>query len=272
MDKFRIRGGDFIGIVIPGTILLFKFYLLFYGKYKKPIVPLTVADNVILFLVFIVLSYTIGIVLRLLSPNNPDKLSTILRIVVLRIKNWKNKNYKPHYGWHDKFPYFHWFIEEERHHMPEISHVFDKFAEREDIKNEIAELYGEKNGTKSPSSFKMNYKDFMNYCKLFVMHNSVSLGEEVLFAEGLSRMICGIFYSSSLSILLDIIAVLTGKGSSFPNFYLLFITNLVLCAIVIWGTRQIRVKEATIIFSSYGLLINQAENEKKEKSPQPKKD
>ena len=119
------------------------------------------------------------------------------------------------------------------------------------------------------SEYPMDFspKDFLNYCKLTVINKSPLLGEEILFAEGLSRMFSGSFYAFMYSILI-LIGYQTFKYKSVliafqrlfgdelgPNT-LLLIGNVMLLLIITWGIRHVRIKESTTIFASYCIVMD----------------
>jgi hypothetical protein len=252
MDKFKIRGGDFIGIFIPGTILLLNIYLSF-SDLKSVFCKqqITMSENVIIFLMFFILAYTVGVALRLLPPDLPDWLSSLMHRKLKEIN-------KPPRGLLNRFPYFVWFMEEARYSMPDICNYFDKFdnllnpdIEKRNLKKQSFERDISKKD--SIDNKVVRYKDLVNYCKLYVIHESNALGEEVLFAEGLSRMVSGLFYS----ILISVIPILFSG-----NRMMLILPNAILFVIIIWGTRQLRVKEVSIILSSYGIILKLIENSK----------
>jgi len=233
MSRFQIRGGDFIGIIIPGIILLFNIYLLFYHNIESSlhsvlgITPMYLKEDILSFLIITIVAYIIGIMLRVLNPNFPDRISAIMRII------FKYKD--PHKGLRESFPYFIWFINSALHSIPINKKGFNHFV--------------------SYSDLTINHKIYVNYCKLFVMNKSEALGQEVLFAEGLSRMVCGISYSTLISLLLIIVALFSNSVSSLINIYVLLVTNVIMFIAITWGVRQLRVKEITTILLSYALLL-----------------
>jgi hypothetical protein len=111
----------------------------------------------------------------------------------------------------------------------------------------------------------MDCKHFLNYCKLVVMKKSQILSEEILFAEGFSRMVCGAFYACFYSL----VVLALYKIVVFHSFFIalnhfrqnigfdtiLFALNAVLLFIITWGVRHVRVKEAITVFLSFGIVM-----------------
>ena len=85
MNNFRIRSGEFVGIIIPGAILCLNLIVIFWNyfidrfKIFSQEKPFDVTENGLLFILFLIVSYIFGVVLRLLSPDIPDKISAKLR-------------------------------------------------------------------------------------------------------------------------------------------------------------------------------------------------
>jgi hypothetical protein len=331
LDKFRIRGGDFIGIIIPGVILLSNVYLIYWKNINDLLMSIfgtntfTLNENVIVFLIFLIIAYVVGIVLRLLSPDIPDKFSILIRLIatfnkigIKRINGVYNNtpnSYYPLRGFYQKFPYFTWFMEYIRKSMPDIFKFYNNYLDfvkapvKKNIKHtewltflspfivfgivdsifsiKIAFYSGigfftlinaaiclkgfsitkniNRNDYKDDYPDDKTSKDFLNYCKLVVLEKSSRLGEEVLFAEGLSRMVCGSFYAIVYSITVLVLRKISELGSlkqsfinliSQPGLYsILFGINLLLLFIIIWGVHHVRVKEAMTVFSAYGIVM-----------------
>jgi hypothetical protein len=330
MDKFRIRGGDFIGIIIPGVILLLNIYMIFWRSLNAFLLNVfgscsfTINENVIVFLIFLILSYVVGVVFRLLSPDFPDKIAIRIRLIAtfwkigIKTLNRDYNNtvgfYYPLRGFYQDFPYFTWFMEYIRKSMPDIYDFYEnnyaKYIELPKKKSfkyigwllftlpiivfvtfkfvstmrmaiclstgililsySIICLLGFSKTTKrddynDPYPDKKTWKDFLNYCKLVVLKKSNILGEEILFAEGLSRMASGSFYAIAYSIIILIfqrISMPVSIYTSFHNFFhqagpfsILFGINLLLLFIITWGTHHVRVKEAMTVFTAYGIVM-----------------
>ncbi len=343
MDKFRIRSGDFIGIVIPGIILCINLIAIYWEYFLNNFKiisgekPFDLMENGLLFLLFLILSYVIGVFLRLFSPDLPDNLSAKMRRIssvkergiTTIIK--KSNSFSPLRGYSQQFPYFNYFMEfvkpkgipgDTIFDDTEHTQLFGNFNIDLSLKSKLTEmktyinllihllpilcfiiissflslglscmisilsflfLYLTFIIIAKIESFKLKYdefdkpyppgfssKDFINYCKLVTIKKSSSLGEEILFAEGLSRMFSGAFYACLFSIVfLSIHQIFKYKSFwicvknlfniEIGTYTILLISNLLLISIIIWGIRHVRAKEITTIFTSYNIVMKDKE-------------
>lgn len=343
-DKPRFRVGDFFGIIIPGALLLANLYVLFGTKIvdvlKRPAgtEKLSIAQDVIMFVVFSVVAYSLGTLVRLLPPAFPDRVSAWSRMTwrccgrlsplywIHNARLPRKQLWEETVGLNESFPYLNWFI-----NCGPRAKYFPKYVFQEAGKD-VEEMCAQ-DSINSPKlnvrqvlawSIKalfltiilcvattrlmvivvgllayvvlvvgveflclkpaMNRRDekhvdsskaepfacpadhfyFFNYCKLVVADKSSALREEVLFAEGLSRMVIGITYSAFLSLFAIVmkkysdphlhqqtILSLIGDGNAEGTLLRL---NLLLSLGFVWGVHHVRVKEATTVFNSYAIV------------------
>ncbi|MBN2546579.1 MAG: hypothetical protein JXB50_12335 [Spirochaetes bacterium] len=173
MDKFKIRGGDFIGLIVPGIYLMMNIVLLFTNNisnisdfFKES----HIKEDIGIFFLFLVSSYIIGCALRLLSTDFPDRLSAQLRIYYKKIINIlkkiflnKNKNDIKNSslkGLKEKFPYFEWYLDT---CLTGLSNSAKKF---------FLSIYNEFKLSQK-TKFKINYKFFFNNCKIDVTAHEI---------------------------------------------------------------------------------------------------
>ncbi len=333
MNNFRIRSGEFVGIIIPGVILCLNLILIFWNyfidrfKILSQEKPFDLTENGLLFILFLIVSYIFGVVLRLLSPDIPDGISGCLRSISattqrgIKIVVKDAGSVFPLREYFQPFPYIKYFYEV--FNLKGIPNVkeFEKIKNKIDISNKsllksyksiikkainfllfssltviflvVISKYSLKNAVQkigiyaiAPLIFfiigllnfikiddenreypiKFSPKDFLNYCKLTVINKSPLLGEEILFAEGLSRMFSGSFYAFMYSILI-LIGYQTFKYKSAfialqrlfdnepgPNTFLL-IGNAILLLMITWGIRHVRIKESSTVFASYCIVM-----------------
>jgi hypothetical protein len=84
MERFRLRVGDVVGIILPGIVLLLNICIIipeitniFPTIASKPQFLL---NDVGLFFMFLVMSYIIGSALRIFTTTFPDILSRRIKI------------------------------------------------------------------------------------------------------------------------------------------------------------------------------------------------
>jgi hypothetical protein len=289
LDHFRLRIGEVIGYMLPGMAFLINIWILFIRNgniffYDKPGVNFSI-NEVGIIVVFIILSYIIGAILRIFTTDIPGKLSAGMRIIYKSIKilyiksrmnNSLNKKQMEKYKslkiiyerqieirdyYHQPFPFVLWFRDDYLKSLPkEINKIYDELFTELGLKNEQS---GANNDSVNVSSKKAkdifdirtsgfnNFTRFFNYLKLQVINSSSQLGEEILFAEGLSRMTCGMVYSGFYSILIISIYAIVSYASFNPAH--LFI-NIIICLIFLWGVHHIRFKEVTTVYEAYAII------------------
>ena len=108
-------------------------------------------------------------------------------------------------------------------------------------------------------------KDLINCCKLKTMQLSDNLRDEVLYAEGFSRMLSGLVYAVIISLVIMVSYKLQNVssisdirdilGSEVGLRKWLVIVNMMLLFVSTWGVHQARVKEVCIIFESFALVV-----------------
>jgi hypothetical protein len=247
LDKFRLRLSDFIGIILPGIIFLLNIYLIFKDElniYTSTIFSQnSTIKEVGLFFVLIVISYVIGSAFRIFKTILPDYFSRKMRTLVIKViivffkisgKSELVKNYSGLVRrYKEPFPYYIWYKEGYLNCMPtSIKSIFEKHINEmyqnvtvsgTDLSSNKKRLYFGKDKHKSNNhenekalfQYSYKYHRFINFCKIEVFNYSSLLSEEILFAEGLSRMFCGMVFATFFSILLaiSIIVIPIGIGS-----------------------------------------------------------
>jgi hypothetical protein len=176
----------------------------------------------------ITFSYLLGIVLRLLRCEIPDRLSAVF----LRLTDRRT------YGG-----------ETERNR-----YAFDRFPFTRCMRTVCEDLM-------PPSVLQFfetvwvphDSKHFFNLCKLIVTSEDLKAAEEVYSAESLCRHISGMFYAlvaSVASMLALEIAILVSQGS--PSYLLMFVMVVYVVAIVaiLANFRFMRLKEVDTVFAA----------------------
>lgn len=229
MNLFQFRRGDFLGIIIPGAFLLTNIVLLI-GKMVElnlfedsfDITKNTAAVYAIMF----IFSYIFGIILRLIKPEYMEKMPPV------SMASFKD------------YPYIDWYFDEYKEAQPDSIVSFYK----DFLENEYGGVRSRLRGYKG--------KDFINFCKSFVIHKSDALRDDILYSEGLVRMISGMSWALFLSVI-----ILTGRTILVAIEGQSIILPIIIIVLYLLGTlyfkskiRRIRTKEVANILDSFALL------------------
>lgn len=176
MSIFRVGRGDFLGIFIPGAFLV--AHLIYAGR-GIDLIPIDESslfgvsiDSVVVLPLLFVVAYITGFMLRLIKPAKLEYIGLIVRRKSLSVA------YHP-YGY--------------------ISWMFDEYlAKGAKDSNDfyITLLNNQFNGDRK----RLMGIWFLNHCKLYVIHNSSSLRDEVIQSEGLVRFVAGMAAAFMFSI------------------------------------------------------------------------
>ena len=222
MNLFKFGRGDFFGIIIPGAFLLANIMYLFVPELNNE------KNNTAFYSLMLIISYIGGISLRLLSPD--------------WIENFPPQ-FKKHWG---EFPYIDWYLNTHLNGLPNSFSIFFKSL----IKNEF-------DGDATRIS-QTNGKDFINYCKTMICLKSNMLHENLLHAEGFSRLISGMSYALAICAILALYRIILSlfiQPTFIPWSYLsLFGIYLILCLFFKGHLRRGRAKEAVMVLEAYTLL------------------
>lgn len=254
MHIFKLGRGDFFGILVPGAFLIINMVIFLGGALielsAKLNLPSILNSDGLIYGILFILSYIFGICLRLISPNYMDRLSSLIWIffsLFISFKEWivsimkkeKKKFYqlsrkKIRLYW-QSFPYIEWFYD---YLLPRMPYSYEKF-----YLNLLEKEF--KNNREY-----MKRRFFFNFCKSYIIENSRELYDDMLYAAGLVRLICGMSYSLFFCIIIFIFA-------SFPYYAILYL-YLILFGVFIIKLRHTRVKEVLIIFEAFYLSVANA--------------
>ena len=294
MDFIKFSRGHFFGVIIPGIFLFFNIVLI-----NNELIAAYINDDIVkkfgsstpyFVTVFLILSYIIGILIRLLRPSPLEKLAfpihwSILKIdslfkllwkgiktIIKRIFKYKTKN-KPN----DKNNTHQAHIKQNAVDRGEIKEISNsKFYYQEfpylywffgtylnKVGYNYRKFYLE---TILLGEFKDNIntirtKNFFNNCKIYLLEKSKNISEEILYNEGLSRFISGLIYSFIISIIMVI--------PQFEKFETLFYIYVGLLLFSLYQLRSVRIKEMLAIFDAY-MMIRSEEVDKSNKEENSK--
>jgi hypothetical protein len=241
---FKFGRGDFFGIIFPGAFLIANFIYLYF-----PNIVQNEKSDTMLFIVMLILSYIAGILLRLLRPDYFETFPPEFGKDKVIIKD--NKEVEIGLG---RFPFIKWHLNTHLNHLPN--------SYRDYFKSYISKEFGD---DIPPIREKID-KDFVNYCKTVICMKSDSLYEEILYAEGLSRLISGMGYAlliCALLVLIKIYFIYTQSNVHIWPYVFLCIFYLMICLFLKLQFKRVRGKEATTVFEAYALLMKEEQNKKK---------
>jgi hypothetical protein len=175
------------------------------------------------------------------------------------LQDIRDKQYKIIECFKEPFPYFSWIKNDYLKSIPgTISKIFDEHIREFGLnigiinestqKQEVSKINPSKTEMLKYLAYNRRLR-LLNYCKLEVFNSSISLSEEILFAEGISRMTCGLVYATLFSILLVLFKAFFNSFNQ-PLFWI----NLILFSVFVWGVNPLRFKEAVTIFQSYAII------------------
>jgi len=235
MDKIPALGGarGIFEIFVPGTFLLLN---LSAAIYLWPFTFDPVSDKLTAMfantsaslVATITLGYLLGVVLRLLRCEVPDRLSAgFLRLT--NPQTYGGETAKNRWAY-ERFPFTERLNDVCRELMP--SNVL-KFYEA--------------------VWKKRSSRHFFNLCKLVVASEDPKAAEEVYSAEALCRHISGMFYALAASMVAMIsvnIAIWVSRGT--PSFVLTFVVLVYFVAIIVIlsNFRFMRLKEVDTVFAA----------------------
>lgn len=240
MDIFKFSRGHFFGTLLPGSFLLINIIfidpsVLGLLSFHNSIVLKDNQTSIII--VGFVISYVVGIFLRLLSPDVLERIAVVVRIPIeffrylyycVFKKKSETMSFKQKIGVvFQNYPYLNWYFDNYIKNYSTTQHK--KFYNKE-FKKDITKLKG----------------NFINSCKTFIYDYSSGITEEIMYTEGLIRFICGIIYS-----LLFILILL---GFHYSDMKEIFYFYLILLLVFLSRLRGIRVKEVLIILDGYMFL------------------
>jgi hypothetical protein len=238
MEIPRIGGARGIfEIFIPGSFLLLNVFGALFFCPSPEIVTLIkslLKNSGILIIVIICVGYLFGVMLRLFRTDRLDRISGLYMKLFYKEKDKTSDELKRTVS--DTFPYINWINDMSCKHLPEnVCNFFnDKWMN---------------------SDTKIHKKQFFNYCKTIIAAKDSNAYEEIYAAESLTRYVSGMFYSISLSLLLNIVVLVLNR------YYLgIFVLPIILVSCIyiliqfeiIRRFRMLRIKEVeTVFFASY---------------------
>jgi hypothetical protein len=227
MNFFKIEQGGFFGIMIPGALLYINVtYTISLFTNNISFLNNQSGFSVEMGLVGFVFSIVLGFVLRMFPYECSDWFRTL------------------------KFPYFNYYFNQKWNMFPKCFRDFyDKYVELnysnlkklDEISNKLAGANDEL------------AKFIVNNLKVKIFKESIDLKNEILYLEGVSRLIIGTLYALVLSVMLiTSLLVLKWEHSSENIFDLILIACYIILIIIIYiRLPTLRGKEVRTILEAF---------------------
>ncbi len=252
MNILKLGRGNFFGIIIPGSFLLFNALVIYSEIVVSKAQLLDIqewkgkgADIVF----FFIMSYVIGIGLRLISPKYLEWVAAIIKIsfkfswAIVRGKKvgtFRDMLKDLYLKYAEPFPYMSSFYSNQIKLVRKATRDFYTDLLENEFDNTLE---------------NMNNSIFINDCKTCIRRGSEALADEILYNEGLVRFLSGVVYAMALTIALF---GLSGIGSFVIYVY------MAVAVIFLFSIKRIRRKEVFIILSAFAhvSLAEKRENER----------
>ncbi len=231
MDRFRLRTGELLGILGPGFFLVVDLFLVLTNKSCSALLlkeggyaglAKVFENSVAAIFGLFMLCYVLGLGLRLIPPGVLDWWSGRLR----SLKPGQTEHGLLALG--EEFPYVGWFhgqfnadqSKNEPHHISDLQDDLDRWKNEENAEIQKARI---------------------NSLKLFILKESPGLSDEILFAEGSSRLVPGLAYATLICGAIAVLRIAGRKAAQMgpaglPEFFLVGVEIVLL----IWGLALLR--------------------------------
>ena len=271
MNFFKVGIVDFFGILCPGVLLLMNLILLLVACHVDFIksIDLNLLEklDVGLFIFLFVICYLFGFILRLVSPDIVDKISTIFAHLIFPCKyllkrklkkdfkdankdvNWKRGEFREKFKqflfsyYEDKIskgenlPQFFWLDEQYPYHYS-LKYIITKYFPPSVKDGLILEKY--------------HNRQYINYWKTLVVRKDPNLATLVFQSEALVRFISGAFWALGIGIIAGFLLILSSlKSGGNINFGLFFtiLSTLMSITILLRFKNQRRREVFTLLIS-----------------------
>lgn len=269
MNNVRVGVIDFFGILCPGIILMINIEILLHSFETKDLPDLILMpsiDNIgIHTLIFFVLCYLLGVILRLFSPDIIDNIATQIHSAIhfypfskKQIKKRKIKKENPSLSKKERKKRFTKYLNQKssKGKLPDFHLKEEKYPYYLGNKH----IY-KKSLTKSISVIMNNEgfhnKDNYNHWKVKISHFSNDIYNMILREEAFVRFISGSFWSILFGIFVCLISLVNCKKDNdfFETVLLsvyLFISLVILYKFKYQRRREVKVTlDAILIYKQF---------------------
>lgn len=224
-------------IFVPGVFLLLNigviiFIAPFEDQDTKNLLINALSNPVSGLIVAICFGYLIGVLLRLLKVDLPDRVSAAWLRQFSKHARKDNGEFRLYAT--EAFPYIGWIEEASQEYLPTNAAQFYKrvWSKRK------------KSGQN---------KQFVNFCKIIIASNDERSANEIYAAEALTRYIAGMFYALTFAFIL-ILSFLTfeilASGQFRYGLVVILLAYFLAIVVIIQNFRRIRIKEVETIFAA----------------------
>lgn len=236
-------------IFVPGMFLLVNLgvvvYLLpFVDDETKRLIADGASNPAVAVIVGVAFGYLIGVILRLLRPAGPDRLSAawvgrryrrVRRDAEGSEKGHKGKKYRLPLWASEQFPYV--------GHLGIVCRQYIRSAE-------VLDFYEK---TWAPSKRRGPNREFFNFCKAIIVSQDEGSAGEIYAAEALVRYMSGMFYALVVACFLFLVALVVRWimiGQVTVGLIIMLCTYLVAIGVILRRFRFVRIKEAETVFAA----------------------
>jgi hypothetical protein len=236
-------------ILVPGMFLLINLgvvvcLLPFVDDETKRLIANCADNPAVAVIVSVVFGYLIGVILRLLRPSGPDRLSAawvgrghrrVQRNGGESEKGHKRKKYRLPLWASEQFPY--------------IGYL--GIVCRRRIRS--AEVLGFYERTWAPSKRRGPNREFFNFCKTMIVSQDKKAAGEIRAAEALVRYMSGMFYALVVACFLLLVALIVRWitiGQVTVGLIIMLCTYLVAIGVILRRFRFVRTKEVETVFAA----------------------
>jgi hypothetical protein len=226
--------GVFLVINITGVLYLLAQNIKSIGSLAE-FIRYIIGQPSLIIIILICFGYLIGMILRLLMTDLPDRLSAWYHRFFHRKTSTKSDgSYK---SWSiEKFPYIEFMGELVLHNLSERSSPIYKFYRK----------------VWEPRKRKDGNKRFFNFCKTMLLREGNEMTVmELNTNESINRYISGMFYSLLISFLLILLTIpFQSKSEVILSLFFILLSYLIGLWNIISRFRFIRIKEAQTLFDA----------------------
>lgn len=264
---------DFFGILCPGILLMINIQVLLYAcniDISQHIVPISKIECDTFFaIIFFVLCYLLGFILRLISPDFVDKTSSIyLKMInpfcffrkrkllkdlnILKSKKEErdkvlNDHFNNLINEGKKLPKFFWGEENYPYYIGN-KYIYKKYLPSDYfILIESEKLYN-----------KNNY----NFWKILLTHKNANSASLIFQAEASVRFLAGSFWALLIGIFSGIVLVIQNTKSHGNIGYVIIILYLLLVLVILSKFKNQRRREVKMLLDSIIILKDELEDKK----------
>jgi hypothetical protein len=217
-------------IFVPGVFLLLHvvaFIVLCAGSdpFIRNLTNSSMSSTLLTTAAFVCFGYLVGVLLRLLKTEMPDKLSGLFCAFL-----WRKSRAEGHTTYlKEPFPFFEYLKHVTSKKLPPDAHLFFM-----DCWSPCAD------------KSKSGNRQFFNYCKLIINAEDERSGTEVYAAEAMTRYVSSMFYALLGAMVLTILMAISLSSTV---LYFIAVAYVFAVLVILWNLRLLRFKEAEAIFA-----------------------